>query len=111
MLTAFAVEYAYYKAQYKAIQKYFFCEAAGSETECDRSSFDDLSIHGLVLAGYFLQGLLPVINLSFVINWTLAKAFFKQLRLTYYLKVTSKQTSTTNKREGNQTMESVTQSL
>ena len=106
-LTTFSVEYAHQELQYTAIQQYFVCEAAGSGQECDRSSFDSLGYHGLVLVGYFLLGLLPVVNLTFVINWTVAKASYKHFWMKYYPQIISIHTSTTNRQQGKSTMETV----
>ena len=105
-LSTFSVEYAHIEMQYEAIQQYFICEAAGSGLECDRSSFDKLGYHGMVLVGYFLLGLLPLVNLSFVINWRVAKASYKHFWIKYYPRITSNHTSATNKRNGNTTVES-----
>ena len=108
-LSTFSVEFAHLEEISTAIQQYFICEAAGSEVECDRSSFEDLSFHRLVLVGYFLFGLLPVVNLAFVINWKSAKASYKHFWTKYYQKVISKHTSPTvssNNGEANNTHES-----
>ena len=63
------------------IAQYFICEASGSGNgvECDRSGFDHLGYHGLAVLIYLLLGLIPVVNLTFVINWTVAKESMKRI--------------------------------
>ena len=89
------------------IAQYFICEAAGSNNgvECDRSGFDRLGYNGLRVLIYLLLGLIPVVNLTFVINWTVAKMSLKHIWIRYSKRnsITStniithaKQTSTIN---------------
>lgn len=63
------------------IAQYFICEAAGSSNgvECDRSGFDQLGYNVLRVLIYLLLGLIPVVNLTFVINWTVAKESIKRI--------------------------------
>ena len=63
----------------EAIKQYFVCEAAGSGMECDRSGFDHFAHNGLIFLIYLLLGLMPTVNLIFVINWTAAKESFKNI--------------------------------
>ena len=88
------------------LAQYFICEAAGSGNgvECDRSGFGHFGYHGLAVLIYLLLGLIPVINLTFVINWTVAKESIKRIWMRYSKRnfITSKtiidarQTSTIN---------------
>ena len=89
------------------IAKYFLCEASGSGNgvQCDRSGFDHLSYHGLAVLIYLLLGLIPVVNLTFVINWTVAKESIKHIWMRYSKKnfitstniiIHAEQTSTIN---------------
>ena len=88
------------------IAQYFICEAAGSGNgvECDRSGFGHFGYHGLGVLIYLLLGLIPVVNLTFVINWTVAKESLKRIWRRYSKRtfitstniLPSKQTSTIN---------------
>ena len=66
-----------------AITEYFMCEAAGSGVECDRSGFDHFGYHGLAVLINLLFGFIPVVNLIFVINWTVAKESMKRIWMRY----------------------------
>ena len=87
-----------------AITDYFVCEATGSDNgvECDRSGFDHFGYHGLIVLVYWLLGLIPVINLVFVINWSVTKEsvrrnwmkYSKGNFITLISSVPGKQTST-----------------
>ena len=66
-----------------AITEYFMCEAAGSGVECDRSGFDHFGFHGLLVLINLLLGFIPVVNLIFVINWTVAKQSMKHTWMKY----------------------------
>ena len=70
-----SVEIGEQEDEITAITEYFICEAVGSGhgAECDRSGFDHFGYHGLIVLVYWLLGLIPVINLVFVINWTVTK--------------------------------------
>ena len=50
------------------IYEYFVCEAKGSGSECDRTGFEKQRawLHSLT---YALLGLLPLVNLIFVVSW------------------------------------------
>ena len=78
-LTSFAVESASQEDLFRIIRQYFVCEAGGSGTECDRSAFDEIANRELVVVTYLLFGLIPVVNLTFVINWKEAKKFSERI--------------------------------
>ena len=67
-LSYFSVESIDQDVKIRAIQQYFVCEAAGSGKECDRSGFDTLGYEGLIIVTYLLLGLIPTVNLIFVVN-------------------------------------------
>ena len=92
-LSFFSLETAQQDDQIMAVQQYFVCEAAGSGVECDRSGFDRFEIHGLVVLVYILLGLIPAVNLTFVINWTVAKDSLKRIWKKYSLSIFSTQTT------------------
>ena len=96
-LSYFAIETANQDDVLVAIQQYFVCEAVGSGTECDRSGFDHFGLHGLTVFVYLLLGLIPAVNLTFVINWTAAKESCKHFWIKYFpnLKTTTNQSSIT----------------
>ena len=60
-----------------AIQQYFVCEAAGTGIECDHSNIDQYTYTEQESFLFVIYGLAPVINLIFVVNWTVAKARLK----------------------------------
>ena len=70
-----------------ALQKYFVCEAVGSGMECDRSGFDYFGYHGLIVLVYLMLGLIPAVNLTFVVNWTAAKELCKHNWMKYFQEV------------------------
>ena len=76
-LSYFAVQFADEAVFVAAVEEYFVCEAAGSGMECDRSGFEKFTHIGLVKVIYIMLGLFPVINLTFVFNWTFARATVK----------------------------------
>ena len=92
-LSYFSVESAYQEEQFQAIQQYFFCEAVGSGTECDRSGFGNFGYHGLNILVYLMLGLIPAVNLTFVINWTAAKKSCKHFWMKHFSKTMLKQAS------------------
>ena len=99
-----SVEIGQQEDEITAIAEYFTCEAAGSNygLECDRSGFDHFGYHGLIVLVYWLLGLIPVINLVFVINWTVTRESARRKWMRYskgnFITLTSfipgKQTST-----------------
>ena len=95
-LSYFAVESAYQGEQLQAIQQYFVCEAVGSGTECDRSGFDNFGYHFLTILAYLMLGLLPTVNLTFVINWTAASQSCKRFWMKHFSKTTISQANTAN---------------
>ena len=74
-----------------AIQQYFVCEAVGSGTECDHSGFDNFGYGGLTVLAYLMLGFVPAVNLTFVINWTAARASCKHFWMKHFLKTTISQ--------------------
>lgn len=53
----------------KVIGQYFICEAGGLVNECDRSRLEELQYPGLLSFIQIIAGLVPFINLTFVIQW------------------------------------------
>ena len=51
------------------IEMHFICEARGSGSPCDRSKLEDNVYHWIDLITYALLGLIPVVNLIFIISW------------------------------------------
>ena len=102
VLCYLSVVYDEVKDNTVAITEYFSCEAVGSGVECDRSGFDNFGIQGLTVLINFLLGFVPVVNLIFVINWTVAKESVKRFWMRHskgnFITLTSfiraKQTST-----------------
>ena len=92
-LSYFAVESANQEEQFQAIQQYFVCEAVGSGTECDRSGFDNFGYRGLIVLADLMLGLIPTVNLTFVINWTAAKKSCKHFLKKHFSKTTISQAS------------------
>ena len=95
-MSYFALETAGHEDQYQAIQQYFVCEAVGSGVECDRSGFENISYFDLVALVYLMLGLVPAVNLTFVINWTAAKEFLKHFWMKHFPEITSSQTQMVN---------------
>ena len=77
-LSLLSVESIEQEVQSTAIQEYFICEAAGSSSECDRSSFATVGAQGLVLLNYLMLGLVPTVNLIFVVQWRALKKSCQQ---------------------------------
>ena len=63
-------------AYFQEVQKYFVCEAKGSGSACDRSQFEQYQYVWLRGLTFTLLGLLPLVNLIFVISWKDSKRFF-----------------------------------
>ena len=72
-MTVVTVEFLQQSARVKAILHYFVCEAAGTGNECDRSGFDNLGAQFLFFLNSLWLGLLAIVNLIFVVNWTAMK--------------------------------------
>ena len=70
----------------KNFSLYLVCEANGLGKECDRSSFTQFSYigGGLGTTVYWLLGLIPTVNLTFVISWKEAKKSLKHLWKTFF---------------------------
>ena len=92
-LSYHAVQVANHEELFEAIQQYFICEAVGSGMECDRSVFNKFDNSGLAALVYLLTGLIPCVNLTFVINWTATKELCTHFWMKYYSKKTSTQAS------------------
>ena len=92
-LSNFSIEIGERENTTEAITQYFFCEAVGSGAECDRSGFDHFGHHGLAVLVYLLLGLIPVINLIFVINWSATKESVKRVKEDYFQWAFSTQSS------------------
>ena len=92
-LSYFSVVVAEQKSEFLAIQQYFICEAAGSGVECDRSGFNHFGYQKGVVVVYLLLGLIPTVNLTFVINWTVAKDSAKRFWKKYSQTIFSTQSS------------------
>ena len=90
-LSYFSIESANREDYLLAIQRYFICEAAGSGTECDRSGFDNFGYRWVGSLVFLMLGLIPAVNLTFVINWTVAKELCKNLWMKYFQKISSSQ--------------------
>ena len=86
-LSYFAVESSKQDDLFLAIQQYFVCEAVGSGMECDRSGFETYNYHFLTILVYMMLGLIPAVNLTFVINWTAARASCKRFWMKYSPKI------------------------
>ena len=95
-LSDFAVEIANQEDQFQAIQQYFVCEAVGSGMECDRSEFEKFDYHGLTVLVYLMLGLVPTVNLTFVINWTAARVSCKRFWIKHFSKTTISQATKQN---------------
>ena len=68
-LTYFSLFTSSGEAYFQEIQKYFVCEAKGSGSACDRSQFEQYQHPWLRGLTFTLFGLLPLVNLIFVISW------------------------------------------
>ena len=70
-LIYFTLGSAYLDEFTKSFSLYLLCEAEGSGMECDRSSLDQFSYlgSGLGTTVFLLLGLIPSVNLSFVVPW------------------------------------------
>ena len=95
-LSYFAVESAGNDDYLLAIQQYFVCEAVGSGTKCDLSGFDTYEFHFLTILVYMMLGLVPAVNLTFVINWTAARASCKRFWKKHFQKIAVRQANTAN---------------
>ena len=104
-LTSFAVESANQEDQFRAIQQYFVCEAAGTGKECDLSAFDEFTKRELVAVVYMLFGLIPAVNLMFVINWTVAKKLSKRIWMRYFQGIFTSFRSVAIRTQGNNIQE------
>ena len=63
-----------------AIDKYFLCEAIGHVPgRCSREFFEQYSYLGLDFMFYFIILLLPIVNLVFLINFTLLREKLSKL--------------------------------
>ena len=107
-LSYFAVESANQDDYLQAIQQYFVCEAVGSGMECDRSGFENNNYHFWNILVYMMLGFIPAVNLTFVINWTAARASCKCFWMKYFPKnalhqasMANNQNKTTNTVESN----------
>ena len=98
-LTYFALAIADLDEFMDAILEYLVCEGAGSQVECDRSQFEQYTYFGLVMLTFLLPGFLPCVNLVFVIKWTAAKIFCRNIWVKLCTRVASKYLSTDNKAE------------
>ena len=83
-LSYFSIDTAQQEDRIAAVKQYFVCEAAGSGVECDRSGFSHFGHHVLSVLVYLMLGLIPAVNLTFVINWTVAKDLFKRTWKRFY---------------------------
>ena len=90
-LSYHAVETANREDLLQVNQQYFVCEAVGSGTECDRSVFDKFDNTGLAALVHLMTGLIPSVNLIFVINWTATKELCTHLWMKHSTKLTSNQ--------------------
>ena len=61
------------------VQKYFVCEAMGSGSKCDRSRFERQQRTWLHGTAYVLLGLLPLVNVIFVVSWKSAIHHLKNI--------------------------------
>ena len=76
--------------QSTSLQTYFVCEAFGSGMECDHSGFDQFGTADVsVLVFLLLFSLIPLVNLTFVINWTAAMGSCKHIWMKYYQRIIS----------------------
>ena len=63
------------------IEKHFACEARGSGSPCDRSKLEKNGDQWVDLITYALLGLIPVVNLIFIISWKgIKRALQEKLR-------------------------------
>ena len=67
-LTTFTITIGSVERLTNELEQYFLCEAVGPEDPCDRSEFEKLTHPELIGLSYVLLGLLPAVNLFFVIN-------------------------------------------
>ena len=104
-LSYFSVQAAQQEDEVTAIKQYFVCEAVGSGVECDRSGFDHFGHQGHAVLVYLLLGLIPVVNLTFVINWTVTKDSLKRLWKRYSQSIFSTQTSFVSAKQTSTTAE------
>ena len=72
-MSVVTVEFLDQNERVKAILHYFVCEAAGAGSECDTSGFDTLGAKFLFFFNAVWLGLLAIVNLIFVVNWTAVK--------------------------------------
>jgi hypothetical protein len=72
LLSALAYNHAAVEEGSIAFRTYFCCQSAGIQPGRDCGDAPEVHrqmIHGLTLAGRFLQCLLPIVVLTFVIDW------------------------------------------
>ena len=80
-LIVFTVETLGQTVAVNTIQQYFVCEAAGTGSVCDRSSFDKLGTQFLWYLNSIFFGFVPIVNLTFIVNWTAVKKSCHQLQM------------------------------
>ena len=71
-----------------AIGRYFVCESAGSQMECNRSELDQFNYPGSTITTSVLFGFIPCVNLIFVINWEVTKDFWQSIWMRWFTCVT-----------------------
>ena len=67
-----------------AVGRYFVCESAGSQMECNRSELEQFTYDDVVIATLVLLGLVPCVNLIFVINWGATKDLRQSIRMRWF---------------------------
>lgn len=72
-ITHFGVLTATQEEYIAALEAYFSCELTGIPNNCSRSSFQQYTHPSLLFSTYIIIGLIPAVNLTYVINWTSAK--------------------------------------
>ena len=67
-----------------AIERYFVCEGARSQMECNRAELEQFTYPGVVIATFVLLGFIPCVNLIFVINWRATKKLWKSIQMRWF---------------------------
>lgn len=69
VITFFSIQFAMGESQLQALEQYFLCEEDGVGSDCNNSTMQTNSMIGMELTASVLLGLVPVVNLAYVIQW------------------------------------------
>lgn len=85
LLSAFAYTHATASENSAAFQKYFICQSVGIQPDSDCGDTPEIhlqTLHRLTPVGFFLESLMPIIILIFVVDWKCNSNCLKSERLT-----------------------------